>query len=202
MRCRTPTSFCACRVRFPAASACGVIGSVTFPISCALPRTRAACKVLGGIAVRQRTAVADAHHLRAAFLVVSFQPRQVLQVFRIGRIGEVEDRRPLNSAIPAILLIGFGTSGVPPWCRYRQCSARPVYGWSADRRCALQVALAYEAHVGGLWRIADFGRLRESGAEHQGRQRNREPASHGFPQMFVVGEILTRHGRACPGHPA
>src|SRR5207244_1569718 len=41
------------------------------------------------VGIRQGGAVAHAHHLRAAVLVVSFEPGDVFEIFRIGRIGDV-----------------------------------------------------------------------------------------------------------------
>ena len=40
----------------------------------------------------KRLAVADAHHLRAAALVFSFLARNVMQIFRMRGIGDVDDR--------------------------------------------------------------------------------------------------------------
>ena len=45
-----------------------------------------------GVALGQRPAVAHAHHLRAALLVVSLQAWKVMQIFRLRRVGHVEDR--------------------------------------------------------------------------------------------------------------
>ena len=44
------------------------------------------------VALRQRLAVADPHHLRAAGFVLAFLARKVAQIFRLRGIGDVDDR--------------------------------------------------------------------------------------------------------------
>ena len=124
---------------------------------------------LGRIALRQRAPVADAHHLRAAFLVVSFQAGQVLQVFRIGRIGDVEDRGAVELGLAghpvdrlrhvgrAAMVADIGDVAV----------ALPVDGRLVGA-ARLQVVHADEAHVAGLGRVADLGRLGERGRDETG----------------------------------
>ena len=44
------------------------------------------------IALRQRLAVADAHHLRAAGFIFSFLAGNVAQIFGLRGIGDIDDR--------------------------------------------------------------------------------------------------------------
>src|SRR5262249_20184281 len=51
-------------------------------------------------ALRQRLAIADAYHLRPALLVVPWQTGNVRKVFRLCRIGHVDDRRAVILSLP------------------------------------------------------------------------------------------------------
>ena len=66
---------------------------------------------LGGIAFRQALAVADAHHLRTAVFVVPFQAGDVLEIFRISGIGDVENRRAVEFRLAGQLVHGLGDVG-------------------------------------------------------------------------------------------
>ena len=67
-----------------------------------------------GIAFRQRLAVADAHHLRAAGFIFSFLAGNVGRYF--GCAGSVTStiEVPFGSAFPVSGLTGAGISSVPP----------------------------------------------------------------------------------------
>ena len=118
------------------------------------------------IALRQARAVADAHHLRAALLVIPFEAGNVLQVFRIGRIGDVEDRGAVELRLAGQLVD-----------RLRHVGRAAVVADIGDVAVALlvdgrlvgaarlQVVHADEAHVVGFGRIADLGGLSERGRD-------------------------------------
>ena len=119
------------------ASSAGFAGSVTSQISCACAAEHAQQVEFVGIALGQGLAVAHAHHLGAALLVCAFEAGEVLEIFRMGRIGHVEDRGAVELGLRRS---ACSPASARPACRrggrYRRCSDRPACGSSADRRCA------------------------------------------------------------------
>ena len=115
----------------------GAAGSVTFQISCSLVAEHAQHVDRVGIALRQRLAVAHAHHLGAALLAQAFVARNVSEIFRLLRIGHVDDRRAVEFRLAGDRIDRLRR---PNWCRrggrHRRCSGRPGGGSPADRRCA------------------------------------------------------------------
>ena len=89
------------------------------------------------IALRQRLAVADAHHLRAAGFVFAFLPGNVAQIFGLRGIGDIDDRGAVRLGLAGLRI---DRRRERRRCRrdgrYRRSSGRPDDGWSADRRCA------------------------------------------------------------------
>ena len=60
------------------------------------------------VGFRQILAVAHAHHLRAAVLVIPLERRNVFEVLRVGRIGHVVDFVPrLRAALNIALQVDF-----------------------------------------------------------------------------------------------
>src|SRR2546421_12817339 len=52
------------------------------------------------VTLGQCLAVTDTHHLRAAAFIFSLLPRDVAQVLRMRRIGDVEDRSAVRFGLP------------------------------------------------------------------------------------------------------
>ena len=135
------------------------------------------------IALGQRFAVADARHLRAAALAESFLAGKVREIFRLRRIGDVDDRGAVELRLSAhrvhrprhvgrsAMVADIGDIAVALLVDGRLVGA-----------ARLQVVHADEAHVPGLGRIADLGRLSQRGRNQQdrskqrGRKRERTPA--------------------------
>ena len=108
------------------------------------------------IALGQRLAVADAHHLRAAGLVFSFLPGNVVQVFRMRGIGDVDDRGAVRLGLAGdrIDRIGNGVGSA-----VMSDIGDPAVALMMDGRligaARLKVAVADQLHVGGFGRSAD-----------------------------------------------
>ena len=111
------------------------------------------------VALRQGAAVADARHLRAAGLEIPLLARDVEQVFRLRRIGDVDDRGAVELGLSgerierlrhlrrAAVMADIGDVAVALLMNGRLIGA-----------ARLQVVHADEAHVLGFGRIADLGR--------------------------------------------
>jgi hypothetical protein len=104
--------------------------------------------VFARVALRQILAGAGAHHLRSALLAETFRPRNMCQVFRLGRVGHVHDRGAVE-----LVLAGQGVE----W--FRDLGGAAVMPDIEDVAVALlldggligaarlQVVVADEAHV-------------------------------------------------------
>ncbi len=125
------------------------------------------------IALRQVLAVADPHHLGAAGFIFACLPRNVMQIFRMRRIGHVDDRGAVRLG-----LAGQRIDRVREYrrCRrdgrYRRSSGRPDDGWSADRRCAPADRCSRPA---SCWRLP--AARRSPGSAHERRRRPRTTKS-------------------------
>ena len=92
---------------------------------------------LAGVALGQRLAVADAHHLRAAFLVVAWEPGDMGEVFRLRRVGYVDDRGAVELGLAGQFVDGLRhVGGAAVVADIGDVAACPAFGWSAGRRCA------------------------------------------------------------------
>ena len=117
-------------------------------------------------------AVAHPHHLRAARLVGAGRARDVVQVFRMRRIGDVDDRGAVvlglagqridrrRHVVGAAVMADIGDVAV----------ALLVDGGLVGR-ARLQVVPADQLHVGGFRRRADLLFLRQRGPQTPKRQR-------------------------------
>ena len=113
---------------------------------------------LARIALGQRLAVTDAYHLRAALLVMALQPGNVREVFRLRRIGHVDDRGAVVfrlSGEPVDRLRHLGRSAM------MSDIGDVAAALMMDRRligaAAVQIIVADEPHILGFRRIADLG---------------------------------------------
>src|SRR3954453_3119107 len=115
------------------------------------------------VALGQYLAVADAHHLRAAAFIFSLLPRDVAQVLRMRRIGDVEDRGAVRFRLPGDWIDGSGNGigaavvsdiGDP-------AVALMMDGWLIGT-ARLQIIAADQPHVGGFGRSSDYLLLRFS----------------------------------------
>ena len=113
---------------------------------------------LARIALGQRLAVADAHHLRAALLVMTLQTGNVREVFRLRRIGHIDDR--------GAVVFGLSGQSVDRLRHLGRSAVMSDIGDIAaalmmDRRlicaAAVQIIVADEPHILGFRRIADLG---------------------------------------------
>jgi hypothetical protein len=117
-----------------------------------------------GIALGQRLAVADPHHLRAAGFVFAFLARNVAQIFRIGRIGDVDDRGAVGLG-----LAGQGIDGIGNVVGAAMVAdiGDPAIALMMDGRligaAGLQIIGADQLHVGGFGRRPDHLLLRLRG---------------------------------------
>ena len=116
------------------------------------------------VAPRQARAVAQAHHLGAAVLGQPLRARQVVQVFGLRRIGDVEDRGAVELRLPVHRVDRLGNRG---GAAVMADIGDPAVALAMDQRLVsaarLQVVVAHEAHVLGLGRVADLLHLCRSG---------------------------------------
>ena len=143
-----------------------------------------------GVALRQRLAVADARHLRAAVLVVALLARDVREVFRLRRIGDVDDRGAVE--------LGLAGQRIDRLRHLRRAAVVADIGDVAvallvDGRligaARLQVVVADQAHVLRLGRIADLLLLRQRRRRRDQQQRNHarcpDHSSSSSPRIVV-----------------
>ena len=135
---------------------------------------------LGGIALGQRLAVAYPHHLGAAALVVPFRAGDVLEVFRIGRIGHVDDRGAVELGLAGHLVDRLGhVVGAAVMADIGDVAVALLVDGGLIGAAGLQVVIADQPHVHRLGRIADLLLLRQSRRRQQGRssqsERHRRP---------------------------
>ena len=117
------------------------------------------------VALGQRLAVADPHHLRAAALVFSGLPGNVVQIFRVRGIGDVDDRGAvrLGLAGQGIDRIGNGV-GAAVMADIGDPAVALVMDGRLIGAARLQVVIPDQPHVGGFRRRADRLALRIGGA--------------------------------------
>src|SRR3954452_21452222 len=142
------------------------------------------------IALRQRLAVANPHHLRAAGFILAFLARKVAQIFWLRGIGDVDDR----------CAVRFGLAGLRVDGRRNIVAATvmadigdPAVALMMDGRliaaACLQVAGSNQLHVAGFGRRPNHLLLRTSDA-WACEKKNREPGSefkataHVPPRLF------------------
>ena len=157
------------------------------------------------VALGQRLAVADAHHLRAAGLVLAFLPRDMPQIFRLRGIGDIDDGGA----------VGLGLAGLRI-DRSRNVVGAAVMADIGDPAIALmmdgrlvgaarlQVAGSDQLHVGRFRRRADHLALRMgiAGAGDEGHAKNRcqlEPSGHDFFHPDCLNQSSLADGRRYHG---
>ncbi len=108
------------------------------------------------IALGQRLAVADAHHLRAAGLICSFLAGNVTQIFRMRGIGDVDDRGAVRLGLSGH---GIDRIGDSVGAAVMSDIGDPAVALMMDGRLVgaarLQVVVADQLHVGGFGRRPD-----------------------------------------------
>ena len=139
----------------------GGIGDVPDLMPLAAERAQHVDRV--GIALGQALAVADAHHLRAARLVLSLLPRNVLQIFRMRGIGDVDDRRAVRLGLARQRVEGHrNIVGAAVMADIGDLAVALVMDGRLIGAARLQVAIADQLHVLGFGRRADLLLLRRS----------------------------------------
>ena len=162
----------------------------------------AAQHVDGGlVALGKDAAVAHPHHLRAAVLVLARRAGDVTQVFRRGRVGDVDDRGA----------VGLGLAGHRIERRRDVVGAAvmadigdPALALLVDGRLVgaarLKVAPAEQLHVGGFGRVAHFLLLCGRAHRHE-READRQPyvPLHAFSPGYGPIIRLQPSGRPAVG---
>ena len=150
--------------RRPVVTSTGFAGSVTSQISWASPPKVRSRIDLARVALGQRLAIADAHHLRRRPpRLCPRRPGMCARYFGCLRIGHVDDRR----AVEFRLARSAGSSASAPsvsavMTDIGDVTVALLVDRSAGTRCGLQIVVADEPHVLGFRRIADLGRLRDA----------------------------------------
>src|SRR6185436_9078703 len=142
------------------------------------------------VALRQRLAVTDPHHLRATRFILAFLARKVAQIFRLRGIGDIDDRRAVwlrlaglrinrrRNIVAAAVMADIGDPAVALMMDGRLITA-----------ARLQVVGSNQLHVEGFGRRADHLLLRTSDAgacEKNNRERGCElkATAHVPPRLF------------------
>ena len=125
------------------------------------------------VALGQRAAVARAHHLAAARLAEAFHAGEMLEVFRLCRVGDVDDRGAVEFRLARHRVVRLG--------HRLRAAVMPHIGdvavaLAVDHRligaARLQVVVSDQPHVLRLGRIAHLGRLRQRWDGHRGGARD------------------------------
>ncbi len=163
----------------------GLAGSATFQNLVRLAAERAQHVDRGAVASGQRLAVADPHHLRAAGLVFALLARDMAKIFRLRRIGHVDDGGAVGLGLPGLRIDRdrniVGAAVVAD-------IGNPALALVMNRRLIgatrLQIAGPDQLHVGRFGRCADHLALGPgtAGADHASHPKKRqlEPTGHDF----------------------
>ena len=101
------------------------------------------------IALGQRLAVADAHHLRAAGFVLAFLPRDMPQIFRLRRIGDIDDGGAVGLGLAGLRIDRCGNVvGAAVMADIGDPAIALVMDGRLVRAARLQVAGSDQLHVG------------------------------------------------------
>ena len=163
------------------------------------------------VGARQLAAVAHPHHLRAARLVGARCAGQVAQIFGVGGIGDVDDRRAVGLGLAGH---GIDRVGNLVGAAVMADIGDPAVALMMDRRlvgaAGLQVAPAGQPHVGGFRRRADLlllgvGRTRGDQETDDEQRLTRHGISSGFAAIIQhrVGATpkAVTYAMAQPGPP-
>ena len=132
----------------------GGIGDVPDLMPCAAERAQHVDRV--GIALRQGLAVADAHHLRAAGFVFAFLAGNVMQIFRMRGIGDVDDRGAVRLGLAGHRIDRIGNLvGAAVMADIGDPAVALMMDGRLIGAARLQVVVADQLHVGGFGRRAD-----------------------------------------------
>ena len=167
-----------------------------------------------GIAFGQCLAVADAHHLPSAALVLSLLSGNVMQISGIGGIGDVDDRGSVRLGLSGQGVDGIGNSvGAAVMADIGDPAVALVMDGRLIGAARLQVVASDQPHVGGFRRRADHLLLRGSDAagRNEGDAENCgefDVTAHAFStrgcrgQSVLAdfrGDIIAKRGAIAPG---
>ena len=114
------------------------------------------------VCLGQCLAVAYAHHLRAALFVIALETGNMREIFRLHRIGDVDDRGTVVFGLPGEPVEGLGHLGrAAVMADIGNVAIALMVDGRLIGAARLQVVIADQPHVFGFRRIAQFRRLRE-----------------------------------------
>ncbi|OIQ66690.1 hypothetical protein GALL_517380 [mine drainage metagenome] len=143
-----------------------------------------------GIALGQGLAVANAHHLRAAAFVFSFLSGNVMQIFRMRGIGDVDDRGAVRLGLAGHWIDRVGNLvGPAVMSDIGDPAVALVMNGRLIGAAGLQVVVAHQFHVGGFGRSPDHLLLGKGAAAEDEKDRNTscrfDVTVHVFPTQAV-----------------
>ena len=143
---------------------------------------------LAAVGFRQARARAHPHHLGAAAFGAALGARNVLEIFRMRRIGHVDDRGAVELGLPGQRVDRLGdVGGAAVMADIGEIAVALMHDGRLIGAARLQVVVADQAHVAGFRRRADLLHLAVGGGceperrQHGGCEREHVEACHGDP---------------------
>ena len=150
-----------------------------------------------GIALGQRLAVTDAHHLGAAGLILSCLSGDVMQIFRMRGIGDIDNRGAVRLGLPGQRIDRIGNRvGAAVMADIGDPAVALMMDGRLIGAACLQIVAADQPHVRGFRRRADhlLLRLRATRAGEED-QRDRNAACNSYCSHPIVQSQSALAGR-------